>query len=70
MISQIMPRKIRELIAELERAGFETRGGKGSHRIFIHKKCPLNILMSGKSGADALPYQEKAIKRALRDIKK
>ena len=65
-----MPRKIRELIAELERAGFTERSGKGSHRIFIHKNCPFNIVLSGKSGAYALPYQEKAIKRALREIKK
>jgi predicted RNA binding protein YcfA (HicA-like mRNA interferase family) len=29
-----MPPKIRDLIAELERAGFIDRGGKGSHRDF------------------------------------
>jgi len=63
-----MPRKIRELIAELERAGFAARGGKGSHRIFTHENCALTVVISGKSGADALPYQEKAIKRALREI--
>ena len=84
-----MARKIRELIAELERAGFATRSGKGSHRIFIHKNCPMNlpaasfeasfgeynperfnVVISGKSGADVLPYQETAIKRALREVKK
>jgi predicted RNA binding protein YcfA (HicA-like mRNA interferase family) len=65
-----MPRKIRELIAELERAGFATRSGKGSHRIFIHKNCLFNVVISGRSGADALPYQEKDLKRALREIKK
>ena len=31
-----MPRKIRELIVELENAGFLNRGGKGSHRNFVH----------------------------------
>jgi hypothetical protein len=31
-----MPPKLRELIAELERAGFVNRGGKGSHRSFVH----------------------------------
>ena len=65
-----MARKIRKLIAELERAGFATRSGKGNHRIFIHKNCPFNVVISGKSGADALPYQETAIKRALREVKK
>jgi predicted RNA binding protein YcfA (HicA-like mRNA interferase family) len=63
-----MPRKIRELIAELERAGFAARGGKGSHRIFTYKNCPLTVVISGKSSSDALPYQEKAIKRALKEI--
>ena len=65
-----MPRKIRELIVELERTGFTLRSGKGSHRIFIHKNCPFSVVISGKSGADALPYQEKDLKRALREIKK
>jgi predicted RNA binding protein YcfA (HicA-like mRNA interferase family) len=64
-----MPRKIRELISELEKAGFAVRSAKGSHRIFIHKNCPFNVVISGKSGSDALPYQEKSIKRALREIK-
>ena len=31
-----MPRKLRELIGELERAGFVDRGGKGSHRNYAH----------------------------------
>jgi hypothetical protein len=30
-----MPRKIRQLIAELEAWGFVNRGGKGSHRNFV-----------------------------------
>jgi predicted RNA binding protein YcfA (HicA-like mRNA interferase family) len=32
-----MPRKIRQLIADLENAGFINRGGKGSHRNFLHE---------------------------------
>jgi predicted RNA binding protein YcfA (HicA-like mRNA interferase family) len=31
-----MPKKIRELIKELEQAGFVNRGGKDSHRNFVH----------------------------------
>lgn len=31
-----MPPKIRELIAELERNGFTSGGGKGSHRNYEH----------------------------------
>jgi len=34
-----MPRKIRELIGELESAGFIDRGGKGSHRNLEHPKA-------------------------------
>ena len=31
-----MPKKIRELIRDLKKAGFVDRGGKGSHRNFTH----------------------------------
>jgi predicted RNA binding protein YcfA (HicA-like mRNA interferase family) len=31
-----VPPKVRELIANLDRAGFVNRGGKGSHRNFVH----------------------------------
>ena len=31
-----MPPKVRELISELQRVGFVDRGGKGSHRNFVH----------------------------------
>jgi predicted RNA binding protein YcfA (HicA-like mRNA interferase family) len=33
-----MPRKIRQLIKDLENVGFVNRGGKGSHRNFLHEK--------------------------------
>jgi predicted RNA binding protein YcfA (HicA-like mRNA interferase family) len=65
-----MPRKIRELIAELEKAGFVNKNGKGSHRNFTHKNCPFNVVISGKTGSDALHYQEKAVTHALREIRK
>ena len=48
-----MPRKVRELIAELESAGFENRGGKGSHRNFVHAEVDKPITISGKLGDDA-----------------
>jgi predicted RNA binding protein YcfA (HicA-like mRNA interferase family) len=31
-----MPRKIRELVRDLVKAGFEERSGKGSHRNYSH----------------------------------
>ena len=55
-----MPRKIRQLIKELEKAGFIDRGGKGSHRNFIHPKGTA-ITVSGKLGDDAKHYQEKEV---------
>ena len=63
-----MPRKVRQLIADLEKAGFVNRGGKGSHRNFIHPKG-LRVLMSGNAGDDAKHYQERDVKRALNAVK-
>jgi predicted RNA binding protein YcfA (HicA-like mRNA interferase family) len=60
-----MPRKIRDLVAELEHEGFWlAKGGKGSHRKFRHDKVPDFVLISGKDGDEACPYQEKHVKRA------
>ena len=63
-----MPRKLRQLIADLEKVGFVNRGGKGSHRNFIHPQG-LRVLMSGNSGDDAKHYQEKDVRRALDAVK-
>jgi len=59
-----MPRKVRQLIADLEKAGFVNRGGKGSHRNFTHWKG-LRVTLSGHPGDDAKPYQERDVRRAL-----
>jgi len=34
--SGIIPHNVRQLIADLENHGFVNRGGKGSHRNFLH----------------------------------
>ncbi len=60
-----MPRKLRELIAELENHGFVNRGGKGSHRNFTHPRVARPVTISGNAGDDAKKYQEKAIKAAI-----
>ena len=65
-----MPRKIRELIADLENAGFENRGGKGSHRNFTHPKVADLVSISGKLGDDAKKYQERVVKYAVDESKK
>ena len=62
-----MPRKIRELISDLKQSGFvETSGGKGSHRKFRQQKVPGSLILSGKTGNDAYPYQERAVRNAIR----
>jgi len=63
-----MPRKARQLIADLERAGFVNRGGKGSHRNFTHPKG-LRVTLSGGAGDDAKRYQERDVRRALDKVK-
>jgi predicted RNA binding protein YcfA (HicA-like mRNA interferase family) len=65
-----MPPKIKQLIKYLERAGFVNRGGKGSHRNFVHPKVTKPITISGKLGDDALPYQERDVKKAIEESKK
>ena len=61
-----MPRKVRELIRDLEQAGFANRGGKGSHRNFEHLNG-VRVTLSGRLGADAKPYQEREVKRAIEE---
>jgi predicted RNA binding protein YcfA (HicA-like mRNA interferase family) len=64
-----MPPKIRELIAELEKAGFVDRGGKGSHRNFVHPKARKPVTISGKLGDDAKHYQVRAVRLAVEESK-
>ena len=61
-----MPRKIRELVRDLVKAGFEERSGKGSHRNFKHPMGP-KITVSGNLGDDAKPYQERGVDRAIEE---
>ena len=63
-----MPRKVRQLIAYLEKAGFVNRGGKGSHRNFTHPRG-LRVTISGGAGDDAKHYQESDVRRALAAVK-
>jgi predicted RNA binding protein YcfA (HicA-like mRNA interferase family) len=62
-----MPRKIRELIRDLETAGFVNRGGKGDHRNFVHPKVTKPVTIAGNLGDDAKHYQEKAVKAAIKE---
>ena len=64
-----MSRKIRQLIKELEEAGFINRGGKGSHRNFIHPKGVV-LTISGRPGDDAKQYQEKEVAKKIQESQK
>lgn len=61
-----MPRKIRELAGDLKQAGFVDRGGKGSHRNFLHP-AGIAVTLSGKPGDDALPYQVKLVRKKIEE---
>lgn len=65
-----MPPKIRELVADLQAAGFVDRGGKGSHRSFTHPKVARPVTISGASGDDAKHYQVRAVRLAIEESKK
>lgn len=67
-----MPRKVGELIRDLNDAGFYEipGGGKGSHRKFSHVRYPGAVTLSGASGDDAKPYQEKQVRRAIELVKR
>jgi predicted RNA binding protein YcfA (HicA-like mRNA interferase family) len=63
-----MPRKIRELIGDLEREGFVNRGGRGDHRNFEHAKG-MRVTLSGQLGDDAKPYQEREVRKKIQELK-
>ncbi|HAM56773.1 MAG TPA: hypothetical protein DCQ64_15790 [Candidatus Rokubacteria bacterium] len=65
-----MPPKVRELVAELQGAGFVDRGGKGSHRNFVHPKVARPVTISGSLGDDAKHYQVRAARLAIEESKK
>lgn len=65
-----MPPKLRQLIADLERAGFVNRGGKGCHRNYVHPKVSRPVTISGGAGEDAKRYQIRATKLAIEESRK
>lgn len=58
-----MPRKIRQLKADLRRAGYHEakKRGKGSHSVWRHPLVPDAVNLSGHDGADARDYQESMV---------
>ena len=64
-----MPRKLRQLKADLRRAGAFQVSQEGSHAKWKHALVPGSVLiLSGNDGDDAKPYQERALRDVLRAI--
>jgi hypothetical protein len=63
------PVKVGDLVAELERAGFVNRGGKGSHRNFTLERCSRPVTIAGNTGADAKQYHIRAVRHTIRESK-
>ncbi len=67
ILCSYMPRKLRELIADLRRAGFVQEPARGSHRKFRHPKGVTVILSGHGEGVDALAYQERQVRRMIEE---
>ncbi len=59
-----MPRKIRQLKADLRRAGFSLAPSreKGSHTVWEHPLVADDLTLAGHDGDDAKPYQERDVR--------
>lgn len=64
-----MPRRIRDLISDLRKAGFALDRQKGSHPQFKHPSFQGIITLSGGEGDDAKTYQERQVTKAIADSK-
>ena len=60
-----MPKKIRELISDLRKAGFELDRQRGFYRQFKHDKVEGVVTISGKEGHDAKRYQERQVSQVI-----
>jgi predicted RNA binding protein YcfA (HicA-like mRNA interferase family) len=66
-----MPRKLRQLKADLRKAGFieESDRGKGSHGRWIHPEVTgSSVHLSGHDGDDARHYQERNVREAIAKV--
>ncbi|HHT9145185.1 MAG TPA: type II toxin-antitoxin system HicA family toxin [Candidatus Wunengus sp. YC61] len=65
-----MPPKVREIIKELEKAGFINHGGKVTHQNFVHPKVAKPVTISGKVGDDTKHYQIKAVEVVIEESRR
>ncbi len=65
-----MPPKIRQLKAQLKKAGFSSRPGKGSHIVWEHPILPqVRVTIAGQDGDDAKRYLVEEVQNALDQLK-
>ena len=64
-----MPKKIKELKKLLRKVGFTEKPAKGSHTKWSHPLLSGKVILSGKDGDDAKPYQEKDVEQAIEKIR-
>jgi predicted RNA binding protein YcfA (HicA-like mRNA interferase family) len=64
-----MPRKIRQLKADLRAEGCMMRPGKGSHTVWGHPLVPDTLTIPGNDGDDAKPYLERAVRNLIDKIR-
>jgi len=62
-----VPKKIREVEKLVIKAGWINRGGKGSHRNYVHPRTGAVVTVCGKSGDDCPRYLERQINKALEE---
>jgi predicted RNA binding protein YcfA (HicA-like mRNA interferase family) len=64
-----MPRKIRQLKADLRQVGAYQVSQEGSHAKWKHPLVPMTtLILAGHDGDDAKLYQEKDVRRFLEQI--
>ncbi len=65
-----MPRKIRELKAQIAQEGFIylPKRGKGSHECWVHPLIRKTLTIPGKDGSDVPAYLEKQLIRLLIEL--
>ena len=64
-----VPRKIRQLKADLRKAGVYQVSQEGSHTKWRHPLVATNtLILAGHDGDDAKLYQEKAVRTLLQEI--
>jgi len=64
-----MLKKIREMEQLVAKAGWVNRGGRGSHRNWVHPYTGAVVTICGRAGNDCPRYLERQIIKALEENK-